>query len=55
MIPAMQEQLRISRCAPIVFVPDSLPTGRAIEEILLLDECSVEDDWAAGVLYLPLR
>ncbi len=54
-IPAMREQLRTTRCAPSVFVPDSLPDGLAIEEILLLDECSVEDDWAAGVLYLPLR
>ena len=55
MIPAMRELLRISPCAPIVFVPDSLPDGLAIAEILLLDECSVEDDWAAGVVYLPLR
>ena len=55
MIPAMRELLRVSRCAPIVFVPDSLPSGLAIEEILLLDECSVEEDWAAGVVYLPLR
>jgi len=55
MIPAMREQLRTSRCAPIVFVPDSLPVGQAIEEILLLDGCSLEDDWAAGVVYLPFR
>ena len=55
MIPAMREQLRVSRCAPIVFVPDSLPVGQAVEEILLLDGCSVGDDWAAGVVYLPLR
>lgn len=55
MIPAMRERLRISRCAPIVFVPDSLPVGQAIEEILLLDGCSVEVDCAAGVVYLPLR
>jgi len=47
--------LRVSRYAPIVFVPDSLPDGLVIEEILLLDECSVEEDWAAGVVYLPLR
>jgi hypothetical protein len=33
MIPAMCEQLRVSRCAPIVFVPDSLPDALAIEEI----------------------
>jgi hypothetical protein len=55
MIPAMRELARVSRCAPIVFVPDSMPDGLAIEEILLLDECSVEDDWRAGVVYLPLR
>ena len=55
MIPAMRGLLRASRCAPIVVVPDSLPTGIAIEEILLLDECSIKDDWAPGVIYLPLR
>jgi len=41
--------------APILFVPDSLPIGSVIEELLLLDECAVDEDWAAGVLYLPLR
>jgi Domain of unknown function (DUF5615) len=34
MIPAMREQMRLaSRCAPIVFVPDSLPVGDAIEDL----------------------
>jgi hypothetical protein len=55
MVPAMREQLRTSHCAPIVFVPDSLPVGQAIDEILLLDGCSVENDWTSGVVYLPLR
>jgi hypothetical protein len=56
MMPAMREQVRVaSRCAPIVFVPDSLPIGSVIQDLLLLDECAVEADWAAGVLYLPLR
>lgn len=54
MIPAMRE-IRASHCAPIVFVPDSLPVGQAIEEILVLDECSAASDWASGVVYLPLR
>ena len=55
MIPAMQEQVkRLASCSPIVFVRDSLPVGLVIEEILLLDECSIETDWAAGVIYLPL-
>lgn len=54
-IPAMQQQLHASGlCAPIVLVPDSLPIASVIEEILLLEECSVSDDWAPGVLYLPL-
>jgi hypothetical protein len=26
-----------------------------IEEILLLEQCSQESDWVAGVVYLPLR
>lgn len=54
-IPAMLQQLQqIGSCAPIILVPDSLPTGLVIEEILLLDECSIAADWAAGVVYLPL-
>jgi hypothetical protein len=56
MIPAMLEQMRIeSRCAPIVLVPDSLPVKAAVEDLLLLNECAVEADWAAGVIYIPLR
>ncbi len=55
MIPAMQEQVRrFASCSPIAFVRDSLPVRLVIEEILLLDECSIETDWAAGVIYLPL-
>ena len=55
MIPAMQEQVkRFVSCSPIVFVRDSLPVSLVIEEIRLLDEYSIETDWAAGVIYLPL-
>jgi len=55
MVPAMQEQVkRFASCSPIVFARDSLPVSLVIEEILLLDECSIEPDWAAGVIYLPL-
>ncbi len=54
-ISAMRQQLqRAGRCAPIVYVPDSLPIGSVIEEILLLDECSTKADWASGVVCLPL-
>lgn len=39
----------------IVLVPDSLPIGRVIEDIVILDQCSNESDWIAGIIYLPLR
>jgi hypothetical protein len=56
MIPALQEQLRqFGSCAPIVLVPDSLSISAVIEDLLLLDECSLELDWASGVIYLPLK
>jgi hypothetical protein len=56
MIPAMQEQQQNDiPCGFIVFVPDSMAIGTAIENILLLDECATAADWASGVLYLPLR
>lgn len=55
-VSTMREQMRTeSRCAPIVMVPDSMPVGDAIDDILVLDECAAEADWAAGVIYLPLR
>lgn len=31
-----------------------LPIGRAVEEIILLAECSRNDEWEGQVLYLPL-
>lgn len=56
MIPAMQEQMRVeSGCAPIVLVPDSLPVSAAIADLLVLDGCAAGADWAAGVIYIPLR
>jgi hypothetical protein len=40
---------------PGVFtVSQSLPIGRAIEEILLLAECSLQGEWEGQVRYLPL-
>jgi hypothetical protein len=52
----MREQMRLkSRCAPIVMVPDSLPVGAAVDDLLVLDGCATEADWAAGVIYIPLR
>jgi len=39
----------------VVLVPDSVPVGLVVDEVLLLDEVSVETDWVPGVLYFPLR
>ncbi len=41
---------------PGVFeVSQQVPIGLAIEEILILAECSVEDEWEGQVRFLPLR
>jgi hypothetical protein len=41
---------------PGVFeVTRKVPIGVAIEEILLLAECSLEGEWEGQVRYLPLR
>ena len=40
---------------PGVFeVPQSLPVGRAIDDILLIAECSIEGEWEGQVRRLPL-
>jgi hypothetical protein len=35
-------------------VSDSLPIGRAIEDLLLLVECSQEGEWEGQIVYIPL-
>jgi Domain of unknown function (DUF5615) len=54
MIPALELE-RQPQLTAVVLVPDSLPIGQVIEEVLLLDQCSKESDWTATVIYLPLR
>jgi hypothetical protein len=49
MVPALQLQGQPA-FTTIVVVPDSLPIGRIIEDILLLDQCSRESDWTAVVI-----
>jgi len=40
---------------PGVFViPQSLPVSQAIDEVLLLAECSLEGEWQGQVRFLPL-
>jgi hypothetical protein len=35
-------------------VSQSLPIGKAVEDILLIAECSLENEWAGQVRYLRL-
>jgi hypothetical protein len=42
------------RLSGVCVVPKSLPIGQAIDEILLLAQCSLTEDWEGLVRYLPL-
>lgn len=49
------ERVAAGKAMPGVFeVPQSLAVGRAIEDLLLLAECSREGEWEGQVRYLPL-
>jgi Domain of unknown function (DUF5615) len=50
------ERVVAGKPMPGVFeVSDSLPIGQAIEDLLLLAECSREGEWEGQIRYLPLR
>lgn len=50
------DRVRAGLPMPGVFeVTRKVPIGIAIEEILLLAECSLENEWDGQVRYLPLR
>jgi hypothetical protein len=50
------ERVRASQTMPGVFeVSRAVPVGQAMEDILLLAECSLEGEWEGQVRYLPLR
>jgi hypothetical protein len=49
------ERVRAGQSMPGVFeVGRDVPIGRAIEDILLLVECSLDGEWEGQVRYLPL-
>jgi hypothetical protein len=49
------ERVRRGQPMPGVFEANrSVPIGRAIEDILLLVECSLDNEWEGQVRYLPL-
>ena len=50
------ERVRLGLPMPGIFeVPRTMPIGAAIEDLLLLVECSLEGEWEGQVRYLPLR
>jgi hypothetical protein len=38
----------------VFVVSDRFPVGQAIEQILLINECSEQAEWSGRVIYLPL-
>ena len=49
------ERVREGQKMPGVFeVPRSLPIGRAIEDLWIIAECSLDGEWEGQVRYLPL-
>jgi hypothetical protein len=50
------ERVEAGKPMPGVFeVSRGLPMGMVIEDLILLTECSLEDEWEGQVRYLPLR
>jgi hypothetical protein len=40
--------------AGVIPVPQSLSVGRAIDDLLLMTECTSQEEWEGQVRYLPL-
>jgi len=50
------ERVESGMSMPGVFeVPQTLPVGDAVEDLLLIAECSAPGEWEAQIRYLPLR
>jgi hypothetical protein len=50
------DRIRRNQSMPGVFEANRVvPVGLVIEDILLLAECSLENEWEGQVRYLPLR
>lgn len=49
------ERVLAGKTMPGLFVVnDSTPTRNTIDELLLMDECSTQEEWFGLVIYLPL-
>jgi len=43
------------RMSGVIEVSQNIPIGEAIEELILIAECSLENEWHNRVLYLPIK
>jgi hypothetical protein len=39
----------------VIEVSQNIPIGEAIEELILIAECSLENEWENQVIYLPIK
>jgi len=54
--PHAYERVKASqRMAGVFIVPEQLAIGRAIDDLLILIECSLDGEWEGQVRFLPLR
>ncbi len=52
----VDERVTAGLSMPGVFeVGQQTPIAQVIEDILLLAECSLEDEWEGQIIFLPLR
>ena len=50
------ERVKVGMSMPgVIEVRRGIPIGAIIEDLVLLDECSIENEWERQVRYLPLR
>lgn len=50
------ERIETGQAMPGIFeVHRTAPIGQAIEDILLLVECSLKGEWEGQIIYLPLK
>lgn len=52
----LRDRLNAGQHAPGVFIVDDWASiGQCVEDILLIAECSEQDEWQEKIVYLPLR
>lgn len=56
MIDYAYDRVKAGKSMPgVIEVPDDVPIGKAIEDVLLIAEASHRDEWNGAVIYLPLK